>query len=154
MSRTVCIIDTSVFCNILRVPNKSQDYEQAIKELNAYIEAGDTLLLPMATIYETGNHIAQNGDGQKRREVAQNFVEQVRQAFTGEAPWTPTPLHNADEFVRWLAEFPDAAMRGVSLGDLAIIKLFERQCELNPGRRVLIWSYDRHLAGYNRGPKL
>jgi hypothetical protein len=104
----------------------------------------------MATIYETGNHIAQNGDGRVRRGIAEIFVNQVKQAFLGKAPWTPTPFDNDKEFSEWLAQFPDQAMRGSGIGDLSIIKVFERQCELHPHRHVFIWSYDEHLKAYNR----
>jgi len=57
-----------------------------------------------------------------------------------------------DDWLAWLDEFPDSAMRGVSIGDLTIIKEYERQCELHPTRRVLIWSLDDDLQGYDRAP--
>jgi hypothetical protein len=147
---SICIIDTSIFCNILKVPTKSQQYIETMKQFEHHIKSRYTFLLPMATIYETGNHIAQNGDGRVRRKTAELFVEQVRKAFHGEAPWTPTPFDNAKEFSIWLAQFPDQAMRGSGIGDLSIIKVFERQCELHPNRPVFIWSYDAHLQAYNR----
>lgn len=149
---SICIIDTSVFCNILRVPNKDQDHQRAWSELSEHIEAEDTLLLPMATIYETGNHISQNGSGGTRRKVARNFVEQVKKAFTGEAPWVPTPLPDIEEMAGWLNEFPDSAMRVMGLGDLSIVKIFEQQCKLHLSRRVFIWSYDSHLSSYDYRP--
>jgi len=60
---SICIIDTAVFCNILCVPNMDQDVKRAFAELEQYISLGYTLLLPLAVVYETGNHIAQNGNG-------------------------------------------------------------------------------------------
>ncbi|MCB0141885.1 MAG: hypothetical protein KDE50_18420 [Caldilineaceae bacterium] len=147
---SICIIDTSVFCNILKVPKKSQWHEKTIAQFRRYNDDSYTFLLPMATIYETGNHIAQNGDGQVRRKTAELFVQQVTQAFQGQAPWTPTPFDSSAEFSIWLSQFPDQAMRGSGLGDLSIIKVFERQCELHPHRRIFIWSYDSHLRAYNR----
>jgi predicted nucleic acid-binding protein len=150
----VCIIDTSVFCNILGVPNKSQRQDEALDELHRFLEKSATLLLPMVTIYETGNHIAQSGDGRVRRQKALEFGAQVRQAISGQAPWTPTPLHDLDQLASWLNEFPGWAMQGAGFGDLAIRKVFEEQCELNPGRRVLIWTYDRHLQGYDRSASI
>jgi hypothetical protein len=36
------------------------------------------------------------------------------------------------------------------MGDLSMIKEWERQCELHRARRVFIWSLDGHLAGYDR----
>jgi predicted nucleic acid-binding protein len=150
----VCIIDTSVFCSLLRVPNKDQHHARAMAELQLYSEAGYILLLPLAAIFETGNHIAQNGSGGQRRNVAELFVRQVRAAVTGEAPWTATPMASPEELAGWLDGFPDDAMRGTSLGDLSIVKVWHRQRELHPGRRVFIWSYDRHLNGYDQPPRI
>jgi hypothetical protein len=150
----ICIIDTSVFCNILNVPNRNQSHAESVAELERLVGERHTLLLPLATIYETGNHIARNGDGTLRRRVAGTFVTQVHQAFSGEAPWTPTPLAGPEEFVRWMADFPDHAVRGVSLGDLSIIKVWEEQCRRNAARRVFVWSYDFHLQPYDRPPRL
>lgn len=149
---SVCIIDTSVFCNILRVPGRDQRYAQAMAELDELLEDEWSLLLPVATIYETGNHIANATDGGRRRSVAGVFVDQVTDAFHGEAPWTPTPVHSGDDLTRWLAEFPDSAMGGVGLADLSIIKIWEEQCLQHPARRVRIWAFDHHLSGYDRDP--
>jgi hypothetical protein len=147
---TICIVDTTVFCNILDVPGYNQDKDEALATLRDYINQPFSLLLPLATVYETGNHIAHVPDGQLRREVAARFAREVSRAVDGASPWTPTPLPEAEELASWLAEFPDHAMRGVSLADLSIIKVFERQCELHRARRVFIWSYDQHLHGYDR----
>ena len=78
---SICFIDTSVFLNLLNVPNRNQDHEKVSQDFHSYDELKFTLLLPMATIIETGNHIAQNGDGNIRRQTAQRFVEEVKAAF-------------------------------------------------------------------------
>ncbi|ETX02195.1 MAG: hypothetical protein ETSY1_04460 [Candidatus Entotheonella factor] len=148
----ICIVDTSVLCNLLRVPNRDQQYAKALSELDLYIDQGHSLLLPLATIYETGNHIAQNGNGQQRRKTAERFVDQVRQAVRGENPFRPTQTHQVEEVLEWLQMFPDRAMHGVGLADLTIIQIFHQQCQLNRVRQVFIWSYDQHLSGYNRSP--
>ena len=57
----VCIIDTSVFLNLLNVPGKNQDLESIVRSFQEYTDLNVTFILPMATIIETGNHIAQNG---------------------------------------------------------------------------------------------
>lgn len=154
MPAAVRIVDTSVLCNILRVPTMDQAGERAEHELREALRQGDVLLLPIAVIYETGNHIAQNGDGRVRRNVARAFVDLVQKAFSGQVPFTPTPLHDADEMLKWIADFPNRAGEGIGFADLSIVRIFERQCELNQGRRVLIWSYDRHLQGYDRAALL
>jgi predicted nucleic acid-binding protein len=150
----ICIIDTSVFCNILDVPRRNQHHAQSLAELEAMVAAGHTLLLPLAAIYETGNHIAHSGDGTLRRRTARVFVTQVRAAFSGEAPWTPTLVPEPEEFIVWLDEFPDHAGRGTGMADLSIIKAWEQQCALHQARRVFIWSYDGDLQSYDRLPRI
>ena len=49
----------------------------------------------------------------------------------------------------WLKDFPDRAMAGVGLADRSLIALWEEQRELQPKRRVYIWSLDQHLLGYD-----
>jgi len=155
---SVCLIDTSVFCELLSVPNMNRRHEEMVGQLAQKLKAQETLLLPMTTILETGNHIGQNGDGRQRREAAKRFVSQVRLALQGESPFTPTPLFRREDLGDWLDEFPDWAMRsdsrgkGSGLGDLSIVKAFERQCVLTPFRRVYIWSLDELLARYEREP--
>jgi len=147
---TICILDTSVFCNMLDVPACNQDRADTLSTLERYLEAGHTLLLPLTAVYEAGNHIAHVGNGDARRKAAQRFVEQVTQAIAGRAPWTPTPFPDPKQLTEWLAEFPDCAMRETGLVNLTIIKEFERQCALHRLRRVFVWSYDHHLRGYDR----
>ncbi len=154
---SVAIIDTTVFCELLGIPGKSNDKHAFRTQLRAKIEAGEILLLPMTTILETGNHIGQcSADGAKRRYFAQKFVESVQKAVDGDAPFSPTPFFEPDDLRKWLAQFPDwtvvtdARGKGSGLGDLTIQKEWERQCELNPARRVYIWSRDVQLAAYDR----
>jgi len=150
----ICLIDTSIFLEILNVPHKASQSELIFQELKEKIEARESLFLPMATILETGNHIAQNGDGNQRRICAETFVVQVTQALEGKSPFTPISFLKKEDLQGWLKEFPDEAMQRRGLGDLSIIHDWQRICDQNPSRRVYIWSLDKHLKGYNRPPKL
>lgn len=125
---------------------------ETIHQMENYIRQRFTLLLPMTTIIETGNHIAHNGDGQIRRRTAQAFQRAVLEAIDGTAPWTPTPFFEVQSLQYCLNQFPDFAMRKIGIGDLTIIEEFERQCALHRQRRVFIWSYDNDLTGYDRTP--
>lgn len=80
---SICLLDTSVFVEILNVPHMVKQRNTTLAELGQKIQNGESLFLPMATIFETGNHIAQNGDGTQRRKCAEDFVEQVQQALDG-----------------------------------------------------------------------
>lgn len=148
------IVDTSVFCNILEVPSRCQDKERTLRSLETFVGQGDKLLLPMAAVYETGNHIAQESGGHERRRVAERFAKQVRKAIEGKTPFSPTQIHDTEEVGEWLSDFPEYAMRGLGIGDRSIITVWQQQCELNPSRRVVIWSYDSDLQAYDRSPQM
>ena len=148
--RAICLIDTSIFVEILHVPLMATQPQKILKALQSKLEADESLFLPMATILETGNHIAQNGDGTQRRKCADRFVSQVQKAFAGDSPFTPLRFLQPEDLDRWLVNFPNHAMQGSGLGDLSIIQDWQRLCEQHPYRQVYIWSLDRHLQGYDR----
>lgn len=100
------------------------------------IQGGESLLLPMTSIIETGNHIAQNGDGRQKRTCAEKFVKQLQGAIAGEAPWTPMKPFEIEKFLHWLGKFPDYAMKGIGFGDLSIIKDWEELQKIHSGQRV------------------
>ena len=108
----------------------------------------------MATIFETGNHIAQNGDGNLRRKCAESFVKQVKEALEGNTPFKPISFLSSEELQKWLAEFPNSAMQGRGLGDLSIIHDWDRLRAQNAGRRVYIWTLDRHLDTYDQSARI
>jgi hypothetical protein len=157
----IVLLDTSIYLNVLDVPRFNQERNAVLGEFRAAIEAGDYFLLPLATVWETGNHIADLPDGQTRRRYAERLIADVTKAFRGEAPYRATYFPERDEFLRWLAEFPDAVMRnksvkklreGVSLADLSIIKEWERTCAQHPMSRVEVWSLDSDLMSYSSQP--
>lgn len=146
----ICLVDTSVLVEILRVPGMDSHHAAVVLELEERITRKESLFLPMTTILETGNHIGQHGDGRQRRACAERFVEQVEAALKGQSPFKPISFLKAEQLQAWLAEFPEHAGRGSGLGDLSIIHDWQRICDQNPQRRVTIWSLDQHLAGYDR----
>jgi predicted nucleic acid-binding protein len=148
----VRIVDTSVFCNIIAVPGRCQEKAETLERLEMYIDQDDRLLLPMAAVYETGNHIAQAS--RDRRRTAQRFAEKVSDALEGRSPFEPTQIHEAEEVKSWLDTFPEYADKGIGIGDRSIIAVWEQLCVQAPSRRVVIWTYDDDLAGYDRGPSL
>ena len=148
----IVLVDTSVFLNILNVPGKNQNRQNVIGSFQKMIETGDHLLLPMAAIIETGRHIAHLADGRQRYRYAQVFVVQIKQALDGDAPWQPTNFPKKETILSWLSDFPDNAMRGLSLADFSIVKEWEKACTRHPMSRVRIWALDEHLDGYDRQP--
>ncbi len=152
--RSVAIVDTSIFCNILNIPNMNSDCKKVMKKLESLIENRTNLLLPMASIYETGNHIAQLklSDGNVRRNLAESFKKHVEMAIKGEAPWTIMQFPNKDNLTGWLRGYPDAAMRGTGMGDISIINEWDELRKKTPNHRVFIWAIDTHLSGYDSHP--
>lgn len=154
----IVLLDTSVYLNVLDVPGFNQDRGAVLNQFQARIRNNDYFLLPMATIWETGNHVADLPDGGRRRQFAQVLVNDVQDALRGSAPYQTTFFPDRDTFLEWLADFPDYAQRnksdrkireGISLSDMSIIKEWERTRDRHSMSRVLIWSLDADLAGYD-----
>ncbi|MEL7068051.1 MAG: hypothetical protein AAFV85_21945 [Cyanobacteria bacterium J06634_6] len=59
----VAIVDTTILCNVLDIPTRNSDRAEVMQTLKHFLEEDTTLLLPMAAVYETGNHIAQLSNG-------------------------------------------------------------------------------------------
>jgi hypothetical protein len=148
---SIGLIDTSVFCNIVPIPGMDNQRNEVMAKFREYVLENCTLLLPMATIIETGNHIAHYGNGNQRRRTAEKFINLLQGAFQNRPPWTiPQPLFSEEDLSSYLNDFPASAMQGISLGDLSIIKEFEHQCELHPQRLIFIWALDEYLSAYRR----
>jgi hypothetical protein len=157
-----CLIDTSIFLNYLNVPRCNQDRALVQEDYKIYAESGCTFFLPMATIIETGNHIAQNGDGTMRRKTALRFVKEVKAAFKGEHPWSLTEFPKTEDILLWIDKFPDLAgqnkapdklSEGTSFGDLSIIEEFNKLCKRFSMSEVFIWSLDSDLSRYHQNAK-
>ncbi|HEX5746738.1 MAG TPA: hypothetical protein VFZ09_10860 [Archangium sp.] len=130
MSRTVLVIDTSILCIWLSVPGRETcgpdedrwDKTRVDAFFQQHLEAGATLVLPLASIIETGNHIAQNAGnrfelGQKLCEILLHAVDGTEHyaAFAEQSVlWSPAQL-------RQLAgQWPSLAAQGLSLADATI----------------------------------
>ena len=154
----IVLLDTSVYLNVLDVEGWNQNRDAVLAEFRTRVEARDYFLLPMATIWETGNHIAHLFDGGRRRHYAQKLVDDIRRAVNGETPYRATHFPDREEFLIWLNDFPDYAQRrkspskpgeGVSLADLSIIKEWEQTRVRHSMSQVLFWSLNSDLSGYN-----
>ena len=148
----VLVVDTTIFLNVLDVPGRNQHRQEVFAQFRALGADGAVFLLPVATVIESGNHIARIGDGRLQRRYAERFCDDVRRALNRESPWNLAPLPDEGGLSSWLDGFPNAAMQGVGMGDHSIVRIWEAACDSNPYRRVRIWSRDRHLAGYDRIP--
>ena len=148
--RWVHFIDTSILLCLLKVPNTCDDkYSEVIEELKNIIERGETLILSIASIIETGNHITQINDGNSRRAIALKFAQYLRDTADNQAPWSLTDLNwSPDKLRKFADDFPELATREVGFGDMSIIEAFNDYLERTPGVSARIWSKDGHLMAY------
>lgn len=146
----VRFIDTSVMTNMLAVPGRCNDAKRVQEEFKQVIEAKEILILPIATIIETGNHIAHIADSNARRNIAKKFGEYLRKTAEGEAPWQLYGIEIDKEGLLYLADhIEENASRKIGIGDMSIIHAYEQYRDTVPGiGRIMIWSTDIHLQGY------
>lgn len=147
----VHFIDTSVLASLLNIPGKNEHYADAKTEYEQLVQRGDTFVLPVAVLVETGNHIAHISDGRIRRAVAKKFAEVAKEAMKAESNWNIAPEIPSDVLQIILTQFPDQAMAGVGFGDVSIIEQFNDYWEnRQPIGEMRIWSFDDHLSAHTK----
>lgn len=149
----VVFIDTSVLCNFLRIPGKAQEQDTVRQDHKSRSEAGDTFVLPMAAVIETGNHIEQLSDGEQRRRCADNLTKILRLVAKGTSPWVLVETEwnramleqfcdGADSTPPFLEVATQGALGG---GDLTILIERDRYAKRVTTHDVVIWTYDQQL---------
>lgn len=102
MSKKVLIVDTCLACVWMRVPemevaesdNDCWDYNRVNTKIEYEIAEGTLLVLPLASIIETGNHITHI----KRRDrmpYVMDFGEKIQKSIDGDSPWAAFSSQNA-----------------------------------------------------------
>jgi hypothetical protein len=145
------IIDTSVLVNILDIPGMNEHHKEATDEFKILKESeNDTLILPLATIIETGNHIAHIPNGSIRRNKAELMGKYLEKTAKGEAPWEYYCRElDKEDLLKLSQDFPESAMRETGIGDMSIIRAYEKyKAEIPAIGTIMIWSFDSHLQGY------
>lgn len=156
MSKRVLILDTSVLCCWLQVPGKEEagpvndrwNHDRINVLLEQERAKNSTFVLPIATLIETGNHIAQAPS--HRFERASNLASYLREAADAQSPWAAftdqSPLWQAEN-LRTLAEsWPPLANGGTSIGDATIKDVAEYYAKA--GYFVEILTGDAGLKAY------
>ena len=144
----IVIVDSCVLLNVLDVPGFNQHRDDVFQEFVRLVDAENHLLLPMAAVLETGDHVADLSDGKARRRYAERFRDCIHEALDGKAPWTPIEFPETSQLLVWLADFPDMAMQEFGVSDMSIIDAWERQRTLHPHRRVYVWTLHQRLRAY------
>lgn len=154
MSGAICLVDTSILLEILAVPGKYKNQQSTLSDLKMKIKDKEVLFLPLATIIETGNHIAQNGDGNQRRKCAADFVQFVQDALDGNSPFQPIKFIENEQLHEIISQFTDYAMKGISLGDACIIDDYERLCKRHKHKTIYVWALDVDLSSYRQNSRV
>ena len=146
MSKKLVLIDTSIMLEILGVPKKIND-PNIKKHFNAMLTSDDyILILPLATILETGNHIShiKSNDKNLRFIIANEFINKVKMALEGTKPFKALEWE-AKEIGEWIDVFPMEASKKISFGDCSIKAQFKKICTQFSGLPIKIWSKDDDL---------
>ena len=102
MSKKVLIVDTCLACVWMKVPemevagpdNDRWDYDRVNAKIESEIAEGTLLVLPLASIIETGNHITQI-KGRDRMSFVVEFGKKIQQSIDGDSPWAAFSSQNA-----------------------------------------------------------
>ena len=152
MSQTV-IVDATVLLNLLNVPRHNQERKRVLgqfEELKRF-EAATRLLLPLAAVFQTGDHIADLRDGNERWRYAGVLRDEVRKALRREAPWAIALPQDPGSIERWLSAFPDFSKGGTGYGlsVLSVVEIWRISRNRIPGQRIRIWSLNARLQNYD-----
>lgn len=130
MSQRILIVDTSVLCCWLQVPGKEEagpledrwNHERISQLLEEELKQKSTLVLPLATLIETGNHIAQAPAN--RFECATALAGYLREAANATSPWVAfteqTELWQSTNLHALADVWPQLAAQKLTIGDATI----------------------------------
>ncbi|MCW5223560.1 hypothetical protein D5041_08110 [Verminephrobacter aporrectodeae subsp. tuberculatae] len=160
----VLVLDTSILCCWLRIPGKDTagprndpwDFHRIDALLTAEKKLGSLFVLPIASLIETGNHIAQcNG---ARFELATTLTKHLLRSIKADSPWAAftaqSALWEADNLQALANTWPQLAAGGTSIGDATIKHVAEYYALA--GFEVQIITGDQGLKAYQpaRPPRL
>lgn len=156
----VLIFDTSILCAWLGVPGKETcgpaqdlwDRTRVKQKIAEEQQQNTTFVLPLATIIETGNHIAQATS--QRYELAQRLAGLMELAADRQTPWAAftdqSVLWEAEGLKELAREWVQLASQGISIGDATIKTVAEYYARL--GFHVEILTGDAGLKSYEPAP--
>lgn len=158
MSKKVLIVDTCLACVWMKVPemevagpdNDRWDYDCVNAKIESEIAEGTLLVLPLASIIETGNHITQI-KGRDRMSFVVEFGKKIQQSIDGDSPWAAFSSQNAlwegnhlrDVIGRWMSMNETGKH---SLGDVSILDV--ATAYRSAGFHVEILTADALLKSY------
>lgn len=157
MSKRIIVLDTSVICVWLKVPGKETcgsgknelNYDSVNKFIEEEIKNNATLLLPLATIIEVGNHITQSsGD---KFQLANQFKDIIFKTIENETPWALFTLKSESWEGVKLKKLTEEWVKSVdtlSFGDISIVDVANYYASTG-GYEVFIYTGDKGLEAYS-----
>lgn len=158
--RKVLILDTSILCVWLEIPGKETcgsgqnawSRSKVDQLLQQEQQAGTTFVLPLASIIETGNHIAQGSS--QRYEKAQALAKLMLDAADEKSPWAAfteqSRLWDAEGLKRLATEWIELAPQSISIGDATIKTVADFYARI--GYQVEILTGDDGLKAFEPAP--
>jgi hypothetical protein len=160
--KTVLILDTTVLCVLLQVPDKDTcdtyignwTITEGIEKLEAEAhQKGALLILPLAAIIETGNHISRKND-EKSVRTGQKLANLIKKSVNEISPWViftkQAEFWEAKALTKLADEWPAFIKRDISMGDATILAI--RDYYLRSKIPVMVLTGDRKLRDYEEPP--
>jgi hypothetical protein len=154
--RKVLIIDTSILCVWLAVPgmddcgpaNDKWNKERLESKITTEEQAHTLFVLPLASIIETGNHIAQAAHSRHERGIA--LADLIKKSAMEETPWAAfseqSVLWSPEKLILLAESWPELATQKLSLGDATIKDVAEYYAQMH--YHVEILTGDAGLKAY------
>jgi hypothetical protein len=132
-----------------------QDRSAIVEELETKLDAGETLILPVTTIIEAGNHIRHIDNGKARKSCAERFTQVLLATSAGKLPWKLHQYTWGPEMLQALAAggntgmtFVQHAVGGIGCGDLCILCERDLYAQRSLKQNVQVWTIDETLLSH------
>lgn len=152
MKGKVVIVDTSILVVWLQVPGFKEAGEERLtfddinERINRYKQEGAHLMLTIACLIETGNHIAQIKDGDLRRSNVNAFASFLEKTLNNSNGWmmfySEKDLWSKEEISKLIAMWRENGIYKLSLGDASILNVVN---QLKPVYDVEVFTGDTQL---------
>ena len=159
MRKKVVIVDTSILVVLLQVPGfvdageEHLTYEQIKERITNYKGEGAIMLLTVACVIETGNHIAQIKDGDLRRNKVNEFASFLEDVVNNSNGWmmyySEKDLWTKEEIVKLVNMWRANGIYKLSMGDASILKVAN---QLKQIFEVVVFTGDSQLSSLSLMP--
>ena len=157
MNKKVIILDTSILCVWLKVPGmdtiekggeEKVTSADVVRKIAAESDAGSRIVLPLASIIETGNHITQiKGDAYSH---INSFANLIHDSIDGRQPWdifrNQSVLFSDEKLKELVDDWKKYGRQRLSIGDTSIKQVAEYY--FSQGLDVEIYTGDSGLKAF------